>query len=101
MSFEYTVRDDQTSFDIAIQHFGTLENYFDFLADNPTLTVDDIPAPLSVVKIDNTDKGVNDVKNDFEINSVFCVNPDSAEDFIPVIPGDFNNDYNNDFNIQT
>jgi hypothetical protein len=86
----------QNLFDVALQEYGSADHIFQIITDNPELTLNSNVGAGSVLNIDETFIGEEDVKAYFQSQvkaKKFPVNYSDAE------TGDYNTDYNNDFNI--
>lgn len=89
------VKDGQNIFDIVLQHFGTLENTFDFMDDNTDLEFNSklsSDQPITIVTLNKGDEGVKK----FYSSSNFVLNNSQN---VTSIDGAFNNDFNLDFDI--
>ena len=93
----HVVSEGQDIFDVVIQKFGTLENVFDFLTDNPTLDINSPLASGDRLQINNTNKGLVRQKQWFKNRTFIVVNADEQD--LTTLPGDYNNDYNEDYLI--
>ena len=67
------VQDRQSIYDVTVQEFGQIDNLFEVIEDN-NLGYNDILAGGMELEINNTDKGIENVKNEFELKDKKLVN---------------------------
>jgi len=89
------VFEGQSIFDVIIQEYGDIANTFDFMAENPNLTLNTNLTAGEYVKVDTEEKGVSDVKDKIRQENFKVVNSQQIDSETAL--GDFNNDFNNDY----
>lgn len=78
---EVIVKSRQTVFDVTIQEFGTLEKLRDVVLAND-LNFNDFLEQGTVLQIDSTGKGNEDVKDFYRLNGIIPQNNWIEEDYL-------------------
>ena len=91
----HVATEGQDIFDVVIQRFGQIDNIFDLLADNPSLSINSRLSSGDELTINNEEKGELRIKTLIQNINFVVMNAD--EEALATLGGDYNDDYNDDF----
>jgi len=89
-------KDGQNLYDICIQTFGTMEELFTIIVDNPGFNVNTKLKASQEIIINNENVGNDEIKAFYLTNNIIPSN-DQGTGNPPQEAGDFNFDFSNDF----